>query len=128
MAEQKVEANLPTERYNFSFGYLAAGNDVEVKQMTINEALAYAIKLGPKCIGFTTPENGDYNKQQQVNFKNEKSSTVYKNKADDQWQSYLKPKYRVVDGYLGAGYNVEVKDMSINEAKGHALLLPRCTG
>ena len=117
--------NIPA-RLNFSFGYLGQGNNFQVKDMTINEAMAYSIKLGPNCIGFTCHAEPDYNKKIKIWFKDSKCSPdVHKNK---EWQTYLKPTYNVDTGYLPQGYNLKVKEMTINEAKGYALLLPRCSG
>ena len=159
MAEQKKDTTTTTTaRYNFSFGYLARGDNIEVKEMTINEALDYAIKLGPECTGFTCEAEGDYNKKVNIWFKKDETA-VYKVK-EKEWQSYVKPQYRVCTGFLRQGYNLEVnmfnmfftiqvvcdmrfgvdsiqnctityiqiKEMTINEAKGYALLLPRCSG
>ena len=81
MAEEKDNAVV--------FGYLAQGNNVEVKEMTINEAMVYSIKLGPNCIGFTCYAEADYNKKVNIWFKDTKCSPdVHKS---TEWQTYLKP-------------------------------------
>ena len=74
------------KQFNHKTGALAGGNDLEEGSYTLNEAMAHAVKLGPRCCGFTfasaqpTPDG-----ELQCYFKSSQEGN-----SDPNWQTYTK--------------------------------------
>lgn len=104
-------------------GYLVQGSDIEVANMSIKAAKGYAMTL-PKCTGFSYKSGSD---PTTIWFKHTLTS-VYGGKSSGFVTYLVGSRLSKHHGYLVQGSDIEVKQMTIRQAKKYALELPKCTG